>query len=103
VVAAFRINNSGEHSSPLQQTETLRNFGNLDGVEYHTVALTWRDRVQLFNSVLFCVLGGVLVVRYFRESVPFMALVLGVVFLTFGLYRLALAKREMQKRVGGNH
>jgi hypothetical protein len=40
--------------------------------------------------------------RYFLEPTPLMALVLGVVFLALGLYRLALAKREMQKRVGGN-
>jgi predicted membrane protein len=66
------------------------------------VRLAWRDRVQLANSVLFCVVGAVLVARYFLEPTPLMALVLGVVFLAFGLYRLALARREMQKRVGGN-
>jgi hypothetical protein len=66
------------------------------------VSLTWRDRVQLVNSVLFCLVGAVLMARFFLERTPLMALILGVVFLAFGLYRLALAKREMQKRVGGN-
>jgi uncharacterized membrane protein HdeD (DUF308 family) len=66
------------------------------------VSLTWRDRVQLVNSVLFCLVGAVLMARYFLEPAPLIVLVLGVVFLAFGLYRLALAKREMQKRVGGN-
>ncbi|MBZ5670871.1 MAG: hypothetical protein LAO04_14225 [Acidobacteriia bacterium] len=66
------------------------------------MSLTWRDRVQLVNSVLFCVVGALLMARYFLEPTPLMALVLGVVFLALGLYRLALAKREMQKRVGGN-
>jgi uncharacterized membrane protein HdeD (DUF308 family) len=66
------------------------------------VSLTWRDRLQLANSVLFCLVGAVLMARYFLEPAPLIVLVLGVVFLAFGLYRLALAKREMQKRVGGN-
>jgi hypothetical protein len=51
---------------------------------------------------MFCVVGALLMARYFLEPTPVMALVLGVVFLALGLYRLALAKREMQKRVGGN-
>lgn len=58
--------------------------------------------MQLVNSVLFCVVGALLMARYFLEPTPLMALVLGVVFLALGVYRLALAKREMQKRVGGN-
>jgi uncharacterized membrane protein HdeD (DUF308 family) len=58
--------------------------------------------LQLVNSVLFCLVGAVLMARYFLEPAPLIVLVLGVVFLAFGLYRLALAKREMQKRVGGN-
>jgi len=66
------------------------------------VSLTWQERVQLVNSVMFCVVGALLMARYFLEPTPVMALVLGVVFLALGLYRLALAKREMQKRVGGN-
>lgn len=66
------------------------------------MSLTWQERVQLVNSVMFCVVGALLMARYFLEPTPVMALVLGVVFLALGLYRLALAKREMQKRVGGN-
>jgi len=62
------------------------------------VSLSWRDRIQLLNSVLFCVVGVALVARYFISSVPLMTLVLGIVFLAFGVYRLALARREIQKR-----
>jgi len=54
----------------------------------------------LLNSVLFCVVGGALIARYFLTPAPFTLIVLGVLFLAFGVYRLALARREMQKRVG---
>ncbi len=61
-------------------------------------SLSWRDRVQLVNSVLFCVVGVVLVVRSFLGPVPWSVTVLGVVFVLFGAYRLSLATREMWKR-----
>jgi hypothetical protein len=60
--------------------------------------LSWRDRIQLVNSVLFCVLGGVLIVRSVRGGVPWAALLLGGLFLAFGVYRLSLARRELRKR-----
>ncbi len=64
------------------------------------MSLSWRDRILLVNSVLFCLIGAVLIVRYFLAPAPFLLAVLGVVFLAFGVYRLALARREMQKRAG---
>ena len=60
--------------------------------------LSWRDRIQLVNSVLFCLLGGILIVRFIRGSAPWAALLLGGLFLAFGVYRLALARRELRKR-----
>jgi hypothetical protein len=66
------------------------------------VNLSWRDRIQLVNSVLFCVAGIALIARYFRGSAPLMVVILGVAFLGFGVYRLALARREIQKRAGSS-
>ena len=60
--------------------------------------LSWRDRIQLINSVLFCLLGGILIVRFVRGPAPWAAMVLGGLFLTFGAYRLGLARRELRKR-----
>jgi len=60
--------------------------------------LSWRDRIQLVNSILFCVLGAILIVRFVRGPVPWAALLLGGLFLAFGVYRLALARRELRKR-----
>ena len=60
--------------------------------------LSWRDRIQLVNSVLFCLLGGVLIVRFVRGPAPWAALLLGGLFLAFGVYRLTLARRELRKR-----
>ena len=60
--------------------------------------LSWRDRIQLVNSVLFCLLGGILIVRFVRGPAPWVALLLGGLFLVFGVYRLALARRELRKR-----
>jgi uncharacterized membrane protein HdeD (DUF308 family) len=60
--------------------------------------LSWRDRILLLNSVLFCVVGIALVARYFTSAAPLMTIILGAVFFTFGAYRLALARKEMQKR-----
>ena len=60
--------------------------------------LSWRDRIQLLNSVLFCVLGGILIVRFVSGPAPWAALLLGGLFLSFGIYRLALARRELRRR-----
>jgi protein-S-isoprenylcysteine O-methyltransferase Ste14 len=60
--------------------------------------LTWRDRILLLNSVLFCILGVTLIARFLWGPAPWMAVVLGVLLLAFGLYRLALARREVRKR-----
>ena len=59
---------------------------------------SWRDRIQLVNSILFCLVGGILIGRYVRGPAPWVALLLGGLFLGFGVYRLTLARRELQKR-----
>lgn len=56
--------------------------------------------MQLVNSVLFCVVGGALITRYFTAPASLMLVILGVVFLAFGVYRLSLARKEMRKRTG---
>ncbi len=63
-------------------------------------ALSWRDRLLVTNGVLFCALGGALLARYLTEPLPLMVAILGVAFLGFGVYRLALARREMRRRAG---
>jgi hypothetical protein len=60
--------------------------------------LSWRDRIQLLNSVLFCVVGALLIARFIRGPAPWAAVALGGLFLAFGVYRLALARRELRKR-----
>lgn len=58
--------------------------------------------MQLANSVLFCVVGVALITRYLMGSAPLMVIILGAVFVAFGIYRLALARRELKKRAEGN-
>lgn len=60
--------------------------------------LSWRDRIQLLNGVLFCVVGGGLLIRVIFGPAPLVLAILGSVFLAFGMYRLALARREFEKR-----
>lgn len=61
-------------------------------------AISWRDRLQLLNGVLFCVVGILMIGRYFSGPFPALLAVLGVIFLIFGGYRLGLARRELRKR-----
>jgi uncharacterized membrane protein HdeD (DUF308 family) len=63
-----------------------------------SASLSWRDRIQLINSVLFCVVGAVLIARYVVKAAPRLTVILGMAFLGFGVYRLALARREIRKR-----
>ena len=60
--------------------------------------LSWRDRLQLLNGVLFCLIGFLMIGRYF--SGPYTAVLagLGVLFVIFGAYRLGLARKELRKR-----
>ncbi|MBI1983393.1 MAG: hypothetical protein HYS61_04255 [Acidobacteria bacterium] len=67
-----------------------------------TVKLTWRDRVLLVNSFLFCVVGGALLARTLLGQTPLAAGLLGMALLAFGGYRLLLARREMRRRAVGN-
>lgn len=60
--------------------------------------LTWRDRIQLLNSILFCILGATLIARFIWGPAPWIAVALGALLLAFGVYRLALARRELRKR-----
>jgi uncharacterized membrane protein HdeD (DUF308 family) len=61
---------------------------------------SWRDRLQIINSLLFCVAGGLLAGRFFAGDYPKIVLLLGVAFLGLGIYRLFLARREWGKRHG---
>ncbi len=63
-------------------------------------ALSLRDRIQIINSVLFCVVGAALTLRYFLNPGPWIALALGLAFLFLGVYRLLLARREWRRRTG---
>lgn len=60
--------------------------------------ISWRDRWLLLNGVLFCVLGVILLARYYRGQVPAVGAILGIVTLAFGVHRLWLARRELRKR-----
>lgn len=63
--------------------------------------ISWRDRWLLLNGVLFCVLGVILLARYYRGQVPALGAILGIVTLAFGVYRFWLARRELRKRASG--
>jgi hypothetical protein len=63
--------------------------------------ISWRDRLQLLNGILFCLVGILMVGRYFIGHFPAMLAVLGVIFLLFGAYRLGLARKELRKRGSG--
>jgi hypothetical protein len=62
--------------------------------------ISWRDRLQLLNGVLFCLVGILMIGRYFSGPFPVLLAGLGVIFLLFGGYRLGLARRELRKRGG---
>jgi hypothetical protein len=64
--------------------------------------LSWRDRLLLVNSVLFCVVGAALLARYFMAQVSPVGAILGSALVAFGVYRLFLARRELKKRGGGS-
>jgi hypothetical protein len=60
--------------------------------------ISWRDRLQLLNGVLFCLVGILMIGRYFSGPFPAVLALLGVLFLIFGGYRLSLARKELRKR-----
>jgi len=60
--------------------------------------ISWRDRLQLLNGVLFCLLGALMMGRYLSGPFPALLAILGALFLVFGGYRLALARKELRKR-----
>jgi putative effector of murein hydrolase len=64
--------------------------------------LGWRDRLLLLNGVLFCVLGIALLTRYFVGQLSAVGAILGVAGLALGVYRLALARRELRRRASGS-
>lgn len=64
--------------------------------------LSWRDRVLPVNGVLYCLVGVGLIARYFTGPAARILGILGMVFLVFGIYRLARACTEMRKRAGSN-
>jgi threonine/homoserine/homoserine lactone efflux protein len=68
----------------------------------YSVKLNWRDRLLLINSVLFCVVGGALLLRTLLGQAPLFVGLLGAGLLVFGGYRLLLARREMRRRAAGN-
>jgi hypothetical protein len=67
-----------------------------------SVKLNWRDRLLLVNSVLFCLVGGALLLRTLLGQAPVIAGLLGMGLLVFGGYRLLLARKEMRRRAAGN-
>lgn len=64
--------------------------------------ISWRDRLQLLNALLFCLVGALLIARYLSGPYPLLLAGLGVLFMIFGGYRLNLARKELRKR-GGLH
>jgi hypothetical protein len=60
--------------------------------------ISWRDRLQLLNGVLFCLVGILMIGRYFSGPYPALLAGLGVLFVVFGAYRLGLARKELRKR-----
>ncbi len=60
--------------------------------------ISWRDRLQLLNGVLFCLVGLLMIGRYFSGPYPILLALLGAIFVAFGAYRLGLARKELRKR-----
>jgi uncharacterized membrane protein HdeD (DUF308 family) len=61
--------------------------------------MTGRDRFKMISSVLYCVIGAVLIARFLRGSLPLVVAILGIAFLGLGVCRLILAGKEIRKRV----
>jgi EamA domain-containing membrane protein RarD len=64
---------------------------------------SWRDRLLLFNSVLFCLVGCGLIIRYALGQISWLGVILGLVFAAYGGYRLWRVRRVLQGRVGDHH
>ncbi|HVA00807.1 MAG TPA: hypothetical protein VMV34_04035 [Terriglobia bacterium] len=60
--------------------------------------ISWRDRLQLLNGILFCLVGVLMIGRYLSGPYPVVMAGLGVIFVIFGGYRLGLARKELRKR-----
>jgi hypothetical protein len=60
--------------------------------------ISWRDRLQVLNGVLFCLVGLLMIGRYFSGPFPLVLAGLGVLFVLFGGYRLGLVRKELRKR-----
>ncbi len=46
--------------------------------------ISWRDRLQLLNGVLFCLVGILMMGRYLSGQFPALLAILGALFLAFG-------------------
>jgi len=54
------------------------------------------DKLRIGLAPLHILLGAVLCVRFFRGARTPMVLVLGLAFIAYGLYRLALVRRGLR-------
>jgi hypothetical protein len=52
--------------------------------------MRWRDYFMLANMVLFIVVGGLMLYRAFSQNAPWMAYLMGSIFVFAGGYRLYL-------------
>jgi hypothetical protein len=57
-----------------------------------------RDQIRIAITPLYIVIGGVLVYDFVRVQRAPMVLVLGLLFIAFGGYRLALIRRGLRGR-----
>lgn len=60
--------------------------------------LRWRDYVQIVNTILFVILGVVILLRVSLREMTLLGLVVGGGFLLFGLYRLRAIWRFFRER-----
>lgn len=59
-------------------------------------SMNWRDRFKWLNAFFFIVCGVVIVYRTYRTPAAWLALLTGVAFLVFGIYRIRLIQRALK-------
>ncbi len=67
-----------------------------------TTPITWRDRLLIFNGMLFCVLGVALLVRFALHQIVWIGGLMGGGVLIYGAHRLYTAGKELRRRATGS-
>lgn len=60
----------------------------MDNLERPADFIKFRDYFEIINSVIFVGLGSIIIFQSFRKGLGAMAFFMGILFLSFGIYRI---------------